>query len=165
MKPIDSRWTAILVILALAATLVPPASADDFNFNHLVSSIEQRYDIRHEHIPFLGLASFCAHVYTRGGVRGLRIADFPDAGTSIGANDLDSYLHSELGESWSIIVRSHTKSTREDTIIYARSHGDQYILLIADLNGNELSLVKLGMDAEKLRKWISKRENRERAFD
>lgn len=150
MKRLLLRSATILAIVFLATSLTVRASASDLNFNHLVSSIEGRYQIRHTRIPLMGLVSFCARVYTRDGVRGVHVADFEDIGIHISADEFDAYLHSQLGESWNVIVRSHKKTSNEDTIIYAHMKGGQYILLIADVEGNELSLVKVGMNANKL---------------
>jgi hypothetical protein len=149
---------ARLLVAAIACTAAPIWGAD-FNFNHLVSNIENRYQIRHQHIPFMGFASFCAHIATGGGVRGLHIADFEEIGSRIPSDDFDSFVHSQLGDTWSVIVRSHERATNEDTIIYARTDGNRFVLLIADLENGELSLVKVGVDAEHLPRWLNDHEH------
>jgi hypothetical protein len=155
------RYGRILIAAALLTAC--PLWGTDFNFNHLVSSIENRYQVRHEHIPLIGFASFCAHIATRGGIRGLHLADFEDTGSRIPTDDFDSFVHSQLGEAWNVIVRSHEKATTEDTIIYARADGNRFLLLIADLENGELSIVKVGVDANRLPKWLSGHQHQHHA--
>jgi len=163
MKRIGVRVPVLVTATAVfAVCIVTPALAADPEFNAIVSGIEQRYQVRHEHIPFMGLISFCGWVYTRGGVGGLRVADFEDAGTRVSADDIDAFVQVKLGASWTAILRSHGKETHEDTIVYVRPKGDKFLVLIADIDNGELSLVKLGLNGNKLSKWINDQERRER---
>jgi hypothetical protein len=149
-------------LAALAVALATPAFAADLDFNRLVSGVERRYQVRHEHIPLMGFASFCARIYTHGDVKGLRVADFEDPGARISADDFDAYVHEQLGESWNVIIRSHERATNEDTIIYARAKGKNFLLLIADVENGELSLVKVGINGDKLPKWVNDHERHDR---
>jgi hypothetical protein len=163
MKHYAMQFGALLLAAAvLAATMAPAALAADSEFNALVASIEGRYQVRHEHIPLVGLFSFCASIYTRGGVKGFRVADFEDTGSRISADDFDSFVQGQLGASWSVILRSHEKKTKNDTIIYARSTGDKFLMLIAEVENGELSLVRLRVSANRLSKWVNDEERHER---
>lgn len=159
--PSRTRLSGTKLGAVIAAVLITasPSWGADFDFNQLVSNIENRYQVRHQHIPLIGFASFCTHLYTHGGVRGLHLADFEDIGSRIPSEDFDSFIRGQLGETWSVIVRSHAKAKNEDTIIYARTDGNRYVLLIADLENGELSLVKVGVDAERLPKWLNDHEH------
>ncbi len=158
MKRCAMRIGMLLAAAAMGAALATPALAADSEFDALVTGIEQRYQIRHEHIPLIGLISSCAWVYTRGGVKGFQFADFEDAGARISADDVDSFVHGKLGASWSAILRSHEKETKDDTIIYARPTGDKFNVLIVEVDNGELSLVKLRINANRLSKWVSDQE-------
>ncbi len=163
MKRIGVRFGVISAAAAvLAASIATPALAADAEFKNLVSGIEQRYQVRHEHIPLIGLISFCSWVYTRGGVRGFRFADFEDTGSRISADDIDALVQVKLGASWTVILRSHEKETHEDTIIYVRPNGDKFLVLIADVENGELSLVKLSLNGNKLSKWVNDQERHEK---
>lgn len=153
MKLFQVIFRGFLAATTIITTL--PVSGADLNFKHLVSKLENRYQVRHEHIPLIGFASFCARIYTHGGVRGFRVADFENTTARIPAADFDSFVHDQLGENWNVIVRTHEKSTNEDTVIYARANGNRFVLLIASLENNELSLVELGIDAKRLPKWLN----------
>jgi|HubBroStandDraft_6_1064221.scaffolds.fasta_scaffold00160_7 hypothetical protein len=159
MKNLGMQFGVILATAAvLASTMVPPALAADLEFDALVSSIERRYQVRHEHIPLLGFASFCAWIYTRGGVKGLRVADFEDTDARISTEDIDSFVQGKLGASWNVILRSHEKENKNDTIIYVRSSGDKFVMLIAEVEKGQLSLVKLRVNANSLSRWVNDQE-------
>jgi hypothetical protein len=150
--------THLAAAALLAVALAPPALAADSEFNGLVSSIERRYQVRREHIPLIGLVSFCAWVYTKGGVKGFRVADFENVDARVSADDLDSLVQEKLGASWNVILRSHRKDNRDDTIIYARSAGDKFQVLIAEIENNELSLVRVRINANSLSRWVNDQE-------
>jgi hypothetical protein len=159
MKHFGMRFGMLFAAAAvLATTMAPPASAADSEFDGLVSSIEVRYQVQHEHTPLVGFMSFCARMYTRGGVKGFRFADFEDADARISADDVDSIVHGQLGASWNVILRSHEKETKDDTIIYARPMGDKFFVLIAEIDDGQLSLVKLRVNANRLSKWVNNQE-------
>jgi hypothetical protein len=158
MKLFPTLVRQILVAATIFTTL--PVSGADLNFKRLVSRVENRYQVRHEHIPLIAFASFCTRIITHGGVRGLRVADFENINKAIPADDFDSFVTAQLGDTWNVIVRTHEKSNNENTVIYARSDGSRFILLIASLENNELSLVKLGIDADSLPKWLNEHDHR-----
>jgi hypothetical protein len=142
----------------LATTLTPAVLASDSEFDSLVSGIEGHYQVRHEHIPLLGVVSFCAWIYTHGGVKGFRVADFQDTGARISTSDLDSFVQQKLGSSWSVILRSHERETENDTIIYVRSAGNKFLMLIAEVDNGQLSLVRLSLNPNRLSKWVNDQE-------
>ena len=158
MKHFGKRFGMFLAAVAWTAMMPPPAHAADSEFDALVSGIEQRYQIRHEHIPLIGFASFCAHVYTRGGVGGFRLADFADTGGRISADDIDSFVQGKLGSSWNVILRSHERETKDDTIVYVRSTGDKFLMLIAQVDNGQLSPVRVRINANRLSKWVNDQE-------
>jgi len=159
MRRLPIRLGRIAVVVAALAS--SPVWAADFNFNHLVSNIEQRYQVRHDRIPFLGFVSFCARIVTHDGVHGLHLAQFEDVGNRVPSDDFDTFVRGQLGETWNVIVRTHEKATNEDTIIYARADGGRFVLLIAQLEGKELSLVKIGVDPDRLPRWLNEHEHHE----
>jgi hypothetical protein len=158
MKHFGMRFGMLLAAAVLATTMAPSALAADSEFDALISSIEVRYQVQHEHTPLVGFFSFCAWIYTRGGVRGFRFADFEDAGARIFADAVDSFVHGQLGASWNVILRSHEKEAKDDTIIYARPMGDKFFVLIAEIDDGQLSLVKLRVNANRLSKWLNNQE-------
>jgi hypothetical protein len=164
MRDDSMRFGVFLATMALLSTMLTPSVlAANSEFDALVSGIERRYQVHHEHIPLLGVVSFCAWVYTRGGVKGFRVADFEDAGGRISGGDIDSFVQEKLGTSWNVILRSHERKSRNDTIIYARSAGDKFLMLIAEVDNDELSLVRVSVNANRLSKWINDQERHDQA--
>jgi hypothetical protein len=161
MKPFSVRARILLAAAALLASRgATPVFAADSEFGALVSSVEQRYQVRHERIPLMGLAGSCAWGLTGGAMAGLRIAHFERADARISADDVDSFLHEKLGASWSLILRSYEKETRNYTMIYARPERDKFLILVVDIENGELSLVKLRINASRLSKWMNDHERR-----
>lgn len=129
---------AVAVLLAVATR----AYAHTNEFREIVAGVEQQYAIHPDHIPFSGLISFGARVYTRDGVKGLRIADFENIHRVDGAA-LDAFLQAKLGGSWHPFVKTHEPN--DDTFIYVctEPQGDDFRMVIADSEANELTLLEV----------------------
>jgi hypothetical protein len=156
MKAILLRWSGTALCCVLAAwsvTRLRSVQASDRDFDTAVSAIEQNYHLHRQHIPMVGFASLCAHVATGGAVKGIRIAEFDEDAHLPEGSDMPSMLQNALGESWSMVVKSQGRN--EQDAVYARPHGQRMTLLIAAYEPGEMSVVRLDMDAEHLRKWMS----------
>lgn len=138
----------------LAALLPLPALHADRDFDDAVSSVEHTYHVHRQHIPLIGLASFCTHVATGGAIKGIRIAEFDDGTRLPEGADLPTLLKETLGSSWSLMVETRSRKGEQDAI-YARPHGQRMTLLIASYDTGELSIVRADLDAEHLRKWLN----------
>ena len=137
----------------LAAILPVPLLHADRDFNDAVASVESAYHVHREHIPLIGLGSFCARVATRGAIKGIRIAEFDD-GTKLPAGaDLAALLKESLGSQWSLTVETHSSKGEQDAI-YSHPHGHRMTLLIASYEAGELSIVRADMDAGHFRQWM-----------
>jgi hypothetical protein len=153
------RWAGAALCCACAAwslTLAfapKPVLASGHDFDTAVLAIEQNYHFHRQHIPMIGFASLCAHVATGGAVKGIKIAEFDEDAHLPEGSDMPAMLKDALGASWSMVVRSQGHG--EQDAVYARPHGERMTLLIADYEPGELSVVRLDMDAEHLRKWMS----------
>lgn len=140
----------------LAAILPLPVLHADRDFNQAVSSMENAYHVHRQHIPLIGLASFCAHVATGGAIKGIKIASFDDGTKLPEGADLPALLKETLGSSWSLIVETRSRKGEQDAI-YAHPHGHRMTLLIASYDAGELSVVRTDLDADHLRRWIHQR--------
>ena len=154
-------WARVgLAAMAMAAA---PAAAADREFSSVVAGIEQRYAVRHQRIPFLGFASFCARVGSVGAVRGMEIAEFEDVGPALTDTSLDAALQGELGASWHRFVSTREPESGETTVIYSRVNDHKFFLLIASLDDGSLSLVKLALSQKEMvafargEEWVRKR--------
>jgi hypothetical protein len=83
----------------------------------------------------------------------------------ISTGDLDSFMQQKLGSSWNVMLRSHERETKNDTIIYVRSAGDKFLMLIAELDHGQLSLVRLSLNPGRLSKWVNDHERHDQDKD
>ena len=148
MKPI------LFFILGAALLYSTGCSAAGHDFDSVVSGIEHRYSVHPQHIPLLGFASLCATVTTRGGVRGMRIAEFDNIQSSDGAADLSALLQSKLGGEWQPFVSQRNADASERSIIFVQPVGDAMRMLIADYDHGELDLVRMELNGSALAKWM-----------
>jgi hypothetical protein len=159
----------LTTVAALLLGFVPlSAIAADHDFNDAVSSIEHNYHLHRQHIPLIGLASFCAHIATSGAVRGIRIAAFAEDARLPGGADLPKLLQGTLGSSWSLIVESRSRGTSpgaaaanagqfeagEQDAIFAHPHGERMTLLVAAYDHEGLSLVRVDLNGAQFGKWM-----------
>lgn len=142
-----------LRLCCLAAILPLPALHADRDFDNAVASVENAYHLHREHIPLMGLASFCAHVGTGGAIKGIKIAEFEDGTKLPEGADLPALLKESLGSQWSLMVETRSRKGEQDAI-YARPHGQRMVLLVASYEAGELSIVRADMDAQHLRRWL-----------
>ena len=148
------------ISLALCAVALTPltAVASDHDFNAAVASIQASYHVHRQHIPMIGLASFCAHVATGGAIKGIKVAEFDEGSRLPQHADLPALLQSTLGTSWSLVVATRSRGDEhgsgEQDAIYARAHGDRMTLLVASYDRDDFSIVRLDMNGEQLAKWI-----------
>ena len=141
-------------LTAIAIALSPlSAVASDHDFNAAVASIETNYHLHRQHIPMIGLASFCTHVATGGAIKGIKIAQFDDGSVLPSDSDLPALLQQTLGASWSLIV--DTRGKGEQDAIYAHPHAQRMTLLVASYDHGDLSVVRLDLNAEQLARWVN----------
>ncbi|HEY6448410.1 MAG TPA: hypothetical protein VIY53_18270 [Acidobacteriaceae bacterium] len=155
-----------IVITFVAAILFPVAGrAASPDFESVVSAVEHRYHGHVQRVPMMGLISFCAHVATRGGVKGMKIAEFDDLNlapekllvrreTAVpGSTDLESLVRDTLGSQWRPFVVEHERDG-EENIIYVQPNGSSMRMLIADYEHGELDLVRMEVNGHRLAHWV-----------
>ena len=148
-------WIGLLPLTGLAS---------DHDFGAVAGSLEQGYHLHRKSVPWIGMASFCAHIATGGAVKGIQIAEFDRKAQLPRSADVPAVVQSALGASWSLIVASSSRGTgshedgedREQTAIYARPHGARMTLLVASFDREAMSVVRLDMNAAQFAKWLEK---------
>jgi hypothetical protein len=145
----------LLLSIALAAV---PAFGSGQGFDRVVSSIERQFSIQRTHVPMMGFASFCADVFTRGGVKNVQIAQFDSVGPRMTPEALDAALQRDLGEPWRPLLKDRERDTGDNTFVYARiAHGELF-LMVADLQNRSLSLVQLHLNEKRMAAWVQNPE-------
>jgi len=141
-------------LYAIALLMVAPAigCASGHDFDRVVSAVEHRYAVHAQRVPMMGLVSICAWGVSRGGVKDMHIAEF-DHLTLDKDDDLSRLMREKLGGQWQPFVSDHEANGQQD-VIYVQPHGDSMRMFIADYDGNELNLVRLEVNGERLEQWI-----------
>src|ERR1700692_1278355 len=91
--------------VALAVPVVVLASGAQGGFDSIVSSIETRYHVHAQRIPFLGFISLISHKATNGGVNGMHIAEIDDFQGGVDGDELNRMVEQKLGSEWERVIR------------------------------------------------------------
>lgn len=144
----------IPALLALALIALAPGigCASGHDFDRVVATIEQHYDVHAQRVPAMGFVSFCAWAASRGGVKGMHIAEFDHLALAK-SDDLSRLMREKLSDRWQPLVTERDANGQQD-VIYVQPHGNSMRMFIADYNGNELDLVRLELNGERLQKWM-----------
>lgn len=163
MKPrMRSRAILILATVGVAALVIPPivfaplhAAEPGHDFDAVVSAVEQHYSTHAERVPMMGFVSFCAHVWTVGGVKGMHIAEFDNLPQSASADpaQLERLVTDTLGSDWQRMVTSRD-ANGSVSLIFVQPDGNAMRMLIADYDHGELDLVRVEVNAERMEHWI-----------
>jgi hypothetical protein len=178
MRRIASYADGILMILAgvtfaVVLMFVPDAGASAHDadalarrdFDGLVRSIADRYQIHARPVPMMWLVNLCARSATKGGVHGMKVVEFDDVSKwddqeRAGLGDL---VKERLSKRWSPMVRQHDAGG-EDSFVYVRGDADgrHTRLIVVDLDGGEaskeLDLVSMTLNPEQLAKWMREQD-------
>ena len=151
--------------LALAVPVVVLASGAQGGFDGVVSSIESRYHVHAERIPFLGLISFISHKATSGGVSGMHVAEIDDFHADVDGEELNRMVEQKLGAQWERVIRETSRKDNSQTLIYMHPEGARMGLFVLDLDGHEMDLVQVSVDPNHLNESIGKYEHRHGSDD
>jgi hypothetical protein len=151
--------TMITVVLPIT---VRAASGHDFDA--VVSAVEQRYEAHAEKVPMMGFVNFCAWVATRGGVKGMKIAEFDHISKVSDSAELEKLVGDSLGDRWERFVVDRERNGEVD-IIYVQPNGSAMRMLIADYEHGELDVVRVEVNADRLQHWMKDPEGSARRHD
>jgi len=139
------------------------ASGTGQGFDSVVRGIETRYHARATRIPFLGLMSGIARISTHGGVHNMHIAEFEnfkgDGDGPIDGDELLRIVQEHAGEGWHRMIRETSRSGDEQSLIYIRAEGSQVGMLVVDLGGNDLNVVQISMNPDRLMEQLKAHEH------
>lgn len=136
-----------------AALPVALLFAPDHDFNSVVSAVEHRYSVHPQNVPFLWLANMGAGVVTRGGVRGMHIAEFDHIRPIDNTAELADLVTGSLGPSWQRVVLDREKGGNLD-LIFVQPQQKSMRMLIASYDHDELDVIRMEVNGDKLREFI-----------
>jgi len=142
--------------LALAVPVVVLASGVHGGFDSVVSSIETRYHVHAQRIPFLGLISFISHKATEGGVSGMHVAEIEDFQADVDGEELNNLVQQKLGEGWERVIRETSRAGGSQTLIFMHPEGKRMGMFVLDLDGHEMDVVQMSVDPNHLNETMGK---------
>jgi hypothetical protein len=148
--------------LSLAVPVVVLANGVSGGFEQVVSSIEARYHVHAERIPFLGLVNFVARASTQDGVRGMHVAEIEGFESDVDGEELNRLVAEKLGSGWERVIRETSRKGGDQTLIFMRPEGSRMGMFVLDLGGHEMDVVQMSVDPEHLSEKIGKYERHER---
>jgi hypothetical protein len=154
-------WIFPIVLVAL---LVPAAvlAGGEGGFNGVVRSIESRYHVRATRIPFMGLVSAIARTSTQNGVGNIHVAEFEHFAGPVDGDEFNRMVEEKLGADWHRMIRETSRSGNEQTLIFVHSEGSRMGMFVVDLDGHELDVVQVSVDADHLNGQLGKYDHRRR---
>ncbi|MGB7190889.1 MAG: hypothetical protein WBD10_12180 [Acidobacteriaceae bacterium] len=141
-----------LLSIALLALAPVTGCASGHDFDRVVATVEHHYAVHAQRVPMMGLVSFCAWAGSRGGVMGMRIAEFDNL-TLRKSDDLSRLVRDSLDKQWQPFVTDR-EAGGEQSVIFVQPHGHSMRMLIADYQNGELDLVRMEINGERLQQWL-----------
>jgi hypothetical protein len=148
-----------ICFVLLAVPVVVLANGVPGNFDSVVNTIESRYHVHAQRIPFLGLISFVSRKASEGGASGLHVAEIDDFHGSVDGEELNNLVTEKLGMGWERIIRETSRKSNEQTLIFMHPEGRRMGLFIVDLDGGEMDVVQVSVDPNHLSENIGKYEH------
>ena len=148
-----------ICFVALAVPVVVLASGAEGGFDGVVSSIESRYHVHAQRIPFLGLISFISHKATNGGVNGMHVAEIEDFHADVDGEELNRMVEQKLGAEWERVIRETSRKGNSQTLVYMHPEGARMGLFVLDLDGQEMDVVQVSVDPKHLNESLGKYEH------
>ncbi len=148
-----------ICFVALAVPVVVLASGAEGGFDGVVSSIESRYHVHAQRIPFLGLISFISHKATNGGVNGMHVAEIDDFHADVDGEELNRMVEQKLGAEWERVIRETSRKGNSQTLVYMHPEGARMGLFVLDLDGQEMDVVQVSVDPKHLNESLGKYEH------
>jgi hypothetical protein len=154
-----------ICFVALAVPVVVLAGGAEGGFDGVVSSIESRYHVHAQRIPFLGLISFISHKATQGGVSGMHLAEIDDFHADVDGEELNKMVEQKLGAEWERVIRETSRKGNSQTLIYMHPEGARMGLFVLDLDGQQMDVVQVSVDPNHLNESLGKYEHRHHEGD
>jgi hypothetical protein len=84
------------------------------------------------------------------------VAEFEHFPVPVDGEELNRMVREKLGRGWEPMIRETSRHGGEQSLIFAHPEGNRMGLFILDLNGNELDVVQVSVDPDRLNETIGK---------
>ena len=144
-----------ICFLTLGLPVVVLASGAAGGFDSVVSSIESRYHVHAQRIPFLGLISFISRKTTEG-VSGMHVAEIENFEPEVDGEELNNLVQQKLGLGWERVIRETSRKGNSQTLIFMHPEGKKMGMFVLDLDGHEMDVVQMSVDPNHLQESLGK---------
>ena len=141
---------------ALALPVVVLASGAGGGFDSVVNTIETRYHVHAQRIPFIGFISFLSRRATNDGVGNMHVAEIEDFHANVDGQELNDMVQQKLGVGWERVIRETGHHSNNQTLIFMRPEGQRMGMFVLDLDGSEMDVVQLSVDPNHLNESIGR---------
>ena len=158
----DRGLQAAAVVLKVCTLVMPlrEAIAGERvgSFDAVRSALDQQLHVRGKGVPMMWAVSLVARGFSHNGVRGLRVVTYEGLPAEAVADRvaLERTVRERLGREWSPMVRD--RSDHETSLVYVQPAGRDGRLMrmiVVDLDGQEVDLVRLELSPDALARWES----------
>lgn len=157
MKTIVRSFVIILILSFVAVGV----SAKPDPYKLMVNHLKKRYNAKQMRLPFvIGLASFGARIYTRGAVKGLKVAIFKEQNFTETIKDpgFESIFRT-FDASWTPMIRSYSRKQLQRTYLYAKEVGKDFQIMVAALQPDNAVVLTVKLNPAALARFIEKHNN------
>ena len=151
--------TRFLNLIIISSFLIIPVSAKPNEFKTVVKQIKKQYNAKQMRIPMVfGLVGLGARIFTKGAIKGLKIAVFEDQDFSkpLKDNSMESVFANTFDSNWTPNIRSYSKKSGERTYLYSKEAGKDFQLLITSIEERQAVVVTVKVNPEQMQKLIEK---------
>src|ERR1700722_5738868 len=139
-----------------AIPVVVLASGAEGGFDSVVNTIETRYHVHAQRIPFIGLLSLISHKASDNKVSGIHVAEIDDFHADVDGEELNHIVEQKMGAGWERVIRETSRKGNSQTLIFMHPEGRQMGLFVLDLDGKEMDVVQVSVDPNHLTESIGK---------
>ncbi len=152
-----------IVILLTFTFITAAVAAKPDPYKSVVNHLKKRYNAKQMRLPFvIGLASFGARIYTKGAVKGLKVAIFKEQNFTETIKDpgFESVFRT-FDATWTPMIRSYSRKQLQRTYLYAKEVGKDYQIMVTSLQPDTAVVLTVKINPAQLAKFIEKHNNGE----
>lgn len=157
MKAIARSFVIILIVSFVAVGV----SAKPDPYKQMVNYLKKRYNAKQMRLPFvIGIASIAARIYTRGAVKGLKVAIFKEQNFTETIKDpgFESVFRT-FDASWTPMIRFYSRKELQRTYLYAKEVGKDFQIMVAAIQADNAVVLTVKLNPVQLAKFIEKHNN------
>jgi hypothetical protein len=89
----------------------------------------------------------------------MHVAEIEEFQANVDGEELNKLVQEKLGPGWERVIRETSRNGNSQTLIYMRPEGSRMGMFVLDLDGQEMDVVQMSVDPERLSESIGKYEH------